>query len=54
MLYGSKTIVSWETSTKVPLIKYTPVLTPKADPVAVASSGTKLKTVSPAVNVVFP
>ena len=42
------------TSTKVPRKKYTPLLTPKADPVAVASSDVSVKTVSPIVRVVLP
>ena len=54
LLYGSNTINDVGTSTKVPRKKYTPELTPNADPVAVASSEVSVKTVSPIVNVVLP
>tara|TARA_Y100000748_G_scaffold300765_1_gene299777 strand:+ start:878 stop:1090 length:213 start_codon:yes stop_codon:yes gene_type:complete len=52
--YGSKITNDFETSTKVPLIKYTPVSTPNADPIAVAFSATRVKMDSPAFNVVLP
>ena len=52
--YGSKIIKDDGTSTKLPRIKYTPAFTPKAVPVAVASSDANVKTVSPIVIVVFP
>ena len=52
--YGSNTIRDLGTSTNDPLKKYTPLSTPKDDPVAVASSATKVNTVSPDFNVVFP
>ena len=42
------------TSTNTPLIKYTPLLTPNADPVEEAFSGTKVNTVSLMFRVVFP
>ena len=54
LLYGSNTINDVGTSTNVPLKKYTPWLTPKAEPVAVASSDVNVKTVSPIVKVVLP
>ena len=38
----------------MPRKKYTPELTPNAEPVAVASSDTSVKTVSPIVSVVLP
>ena len=38
----------------MPLKKYTPLLIPKADPVAVASSDVNVNTVSPMVKVVLP
>ena len=38
----------------MPRKKYTPLLTPKAEPVAVASSDVSVKTVSPIVRVVLP
>ena len=42
------------TSTNVPRIKYTPLLTPNAEPVAVALSDTKVSTVSLMFKVVLP
>ena len=38
----------------MPRIKYTPAVTPKAEPIAVASSEANVKTVSPIVIVVLP
>ena len=52
--YGSNTIREVGTSTNIPRMKYTPLLTPKAEPVAVAFSETKVKTVSSIFKVVFP
>ena len=52
--YGSNTIISLLTSTKVPLIKYTPLSTPTADPILLGSSVNTVKIVSPAFRVVFP
>ena len=52
--YGSRTKTDFVTSTNVPLMKYTPSLTPNADPRFDAFSGTNVKTVSPESNVVLP
>ena len=52
--YGSRTIWDWGTSTKYPLIKYTPGATPTAYPIAEASIDTAVKIVSPELRVVFP
>ena len=52
--YGSKIICEVGTSTNAPRIKYTPLLTPNADPVAVAFPDTNVKIVSSKFKVVFP
>ena len=52
--YGSKTILSVDTSTKVPLIKYVPEDIPTADPIAEALLSTNVNTVSPSFIAVFP
>ena len=54
LVYGSRTISDVGTSTNTPLIKYTPLLTPNADPVADASSETQVRIVSLVFNVVLP
>ena len=54
MEYGSNIISDAGTSTKLPRKKQIPACTPKAVPVAVASSETSVNTVSPIVNVVLP
>ena len=51
---GSKITRDLVTSTKVPLIKYTPSSTPTADPVLEAMSEIRVNTVEPAVRVVLP
>ena len=53
-VYGSKTILSVDTSTKVPLIKYVPDEIPTADPIADASLSTNVNTVSPSFTAVLP
>ena len=52
--YGSKTILSVETSTKLPLIKYVPEDIPTAEPTADAFVSTSVKIVSPSFTAVFP
>ena len=54
LVYGSKTILSVETSTNDPLIKYVPDCIPTADPIAEALSSTSVITVSPSFTAVFP
>ena len=54
LLYGSKTILSVDTSTKEPLIKYVPEDIPTEDPIAEALLSTNVKTVSPSFTAVFP
>ena len=52
--YGSKTILSVDTSTKFPLIKYVPEDIPTAEPMAEAPVSTNVRTVSPSLIAVLP
>ena len=54
LLYGSRTIKDLSTSTKVPLMKYTPESTPTAYPVLTASILFRVNTLSPDTIDVFP